>query len=208
MYAWLLLLQFKLQPYRLYLFIIYTTAPPDWFLIMSRLSLLLVVVLVAVSSAFVPHGAVPRSALSSSVAPAFAPRADPLFAESEDMTWEGEYPPSKVLGPIMSKMPSGLLGMLSTGDALNEVHDRSQTAFTQLARLGTTLVTGLMSAADSFTPEALREWVGELLDVVRERVRSECDALVARTKGRLARFECQRRVHPGGCVGALFGKSR
>lgn len=113
MYAWLLLLQFKLQPYRLYLFIIYTTAPPDWFLIMSRLSLLLVVVLVAVSSAFVPHGAVPRSALSSSVAPAFAPRADPLFAESEDMTWEGEYPPSKVLGPIMSKMPSGLLGMLS-----------------------------------------------------------------------------------------------
>lgn len=102
----------------------------------------------------------------------------------------------------------GLLGMLSTGDALNEVHDRSQTAFTQLARLGTTLVTGLMSAADSFTPEALREWVGELLDVVRERVRSECDALVARTKGRLARFECQRRVHPGGCVGALFGKSR
>eukprot|EP00591_Stephanopyxis_turris_P004240 CAMPEP_0195515874 /NCGR_PEP_ID=MMETSP0794_2-20130614/6781_1 /TAXON_ID=515487 /ORGANISM="Stephanopyxis turris, Strain CCMP 815" /LENGTH=93 /DNA_ID=CAMNT_0040644365 /DNA_START=214 /DNA_END=495 /DNA_ORIENTATION=+ len=32
----------------------------------------------------------------------------------EDMTWEGEeYPPSKVLGPIMSKMPSGLLGMIS-----------------------------------------------------------------------------------------------
>ena len=33
--------------------------------------------------------------------------------EYEDMTWEGEYPPSKVLGPIMSKMPSGLLGLLS-----------------------------------------------------------------------------------------------
>jgi len=32
----------------------------------------------------------------------------------EDMTWEDEeYPPSKVLGPILSKMPSGLLGMLS-----------------------------------------------------------------------------------------------
>merc|ERR1719273_476704 len=32
----------------------------------------------------------------------------------EDMTWEGEeYPPSKVLGPIMSKMPSGLLGLIS-----------------------------------------------------------------------------------------------
>jgi len=27
--------------------------------------------------------------------------------------WEGEYPPSKVLGPIMSKMPSGMLGALS-----------------------------------------------------------------------------------------------
>jgi len=29
------------------------------------------------------------------------------------MYWEGEYPPSKVLGPILSKMPSGLLGLLS-----------------------------------------------------------------------------------------------
>lgn len=40
----------------------------------------------------------------------------PLFMstpEYDDMTWDGEYPPSKVLGPIMSKMPSGLLGMLS-----------------------------------------------------------------------------------------------
>jgi hypothetical protein len=32
---------------------------------------------------------------------------------AEDMYWEGEYPPSKVLGPIMSKMPSATLGMLS-----------------------------------------------------------------------------------------------
>ena len=32
---------------------------------------------------------------------------------AEDTYWEGEYPPSKVLGPIMSKMPSGLLGMAS-----------------------------------------------------------------------------------------------
>jgi hypothetical protein len=32
---------------------------------------------------------------------------------AEDTYWEGEYPPSKVLGPIMSKMPSGMLGMLS-----------------------------------------------------------------------------------------------
>jgi hypothetical protein len=32
---------------------------------------------------------------------------------AEDTTWTGEYPPSKVLGPIMSKMPSGLLGVAS-----------------------------------------------------------------------------------------------
>jgi hypothetical protein len=32
---------------------------------------------------------------------------------AEDMTWEGEYPPSKVLGPIMSKMPSGVLAISS-----------------------------------------------------------------------------------------------
>ena len=32
----------------------------------------------------------------------------------EDMTWEGEeYPPSKVLGPLMSKMPSQLLAISS-----------------------------------------------------------------------------------------------
>jgi hypothetical protein len=34
-----------------------------------------------------------------------------LFAE--DTYWDGEYPPSKVLGPVMSKMPSGVLGVLS-----------------------------------------------------------------------------------------------
>lgn len=36
-----------------------------------------------------------------------------LLRTSEDMTWEGEYPPSKVLGPIMSKAPSGTLAILS-----------------------------------------------------------------------------------------------
>ena len=29
------------------------------------------------------------------------------------MFWEGEYPPSKVLGPLLSKMPSGVLGLCS-----------------------------------------------------------------------------------------------
>lgn len=36
-----------------------------------------------------------------------------LVLNAEETYWEGEYPPSKVLGPIMSKMPSGMLGMLS-----------------------------------------------------------------------------------------------
>lgn len=35
------------------------------------------------------------------------------MADDDSMYWEAEYPPSKVLGPIMSKMPSGTLGMLS-----------------------------------------------------------------------------------------------
>ena len=77
----------------------------------------------------------------------------------------------------------GIVGMLSCGDSLSETRDRSQTAFAQLARLGTTLVTELMGAAENLTPAALREWMGELLDVVNEMVRSECDALAARVKG-------------------------
>ena len=81
---------------------------------MARLTVLLVAVIVAVSTAFVPHGSVStRSALSPTFVPSSAQSAPLFMAESEDMTWEGEYPPSKVLGPIMSKMPSGLLGMLS-----------------------------------------------------------------------------------------------
>eukprot|EP00562_Extubocellulus_spinifer_P033320 CAMPEP_0178689570 /NCGR_PEP_ID=MMETSP0699-20121125/5612_1 /TAXON_ID=265572 /ORGANISM="Extubocellulus spinifer, Strain CCMP396" /LENGTH=141 /DNA_ID=CAMNT_0020334649 /DNA_START=240 /DNA_END=665 /DNA_ORIENTATION=+ len=82
---------------------------------MARLTVLLLAVIVAVSSAFVPQGAVStRSAASPTFVPSSAQSAPALFmAESEDMTWEGEYPPSKVLGPIMSKMPSGLLGFLS-----------------------------------------------------------------------------------------------
>ena len=41
------------------------------------------------------------------------PTSFTALAESDDMYWEGEYPSSKVLGPLMSKMPSGLLGVLS-----------------------------------------------------------------------------------------------
>lgn len=49
-----------------------------------------------------------------SVKPSFTSTASSSLNMAEDMTWEGEeYPPSKVLGPIMSKMPSSSLGLLS-----------------------------------------------------------------------------------------------
>lgn len=70
---------------------------------MNKLSFLLLSVFVAVSMAFAPVSTQVTSTRAF-VAPKMA---------SEDMTWEGEYPPSKVLGPIMSKMPSGHLGIIS-----------------------------------------------------------------------------------------------
>mmetsp|Transcript_21509 Transcript_21509/g.43090 ORF Transcript_21509/g.43090 Transcript_21509/m.43090 type:complete len:149 (-) Transcript_21509:452-898(-) len=88
---------------------------------LRKLSLLLAASAAVSCSAFVP--ASPRGAI------AFAPKTmDPLpvaadlsgpsttslmMSSYEDTFWEGEYPPSKVLGPILSKMPSGLLGILS-----------------------------------------------------------------------------------------------
>jgi len=76
--------------------------------------MLLLVALVATTNAFAPVA--PRSVTGTRVAqPAFVARVEETTAlqMAEDMSWEGEYPPSKVLGPIMSKMPAGLLGMLS-----------------------------------------------------------------------------------------------
>ncbi|KAL7448603.1 hypothetical protein ACHAWC_001591 [Mediolabrus comicus] len=82
---------------------------------MARLSILILAVIVAVSSAFVPTA---QTATRATNKVAFAPKiseqttsSTTLFAE--DMTWEGEYPPSKVLGPIMSKMPSSTLAIIS-----------------------------------------------------------------------------------------------
>lgn len=82
---------------------------------MTKLSILFLAMAMAAVSAFVPSTTMPVARVN----PAFAPKvASTSFTTSlnmvEDMTWEGEeYPPSKVLGPIMSKMPSGLLGMIS-----------------------------------------------------------------------------------------------
>lgn len=72
---------------------------------MSKLSFLLLSLFVATATAFAPVGQVRTNSV------AFLPTT--ALRESEDMTWEAEYPPSKVLGPIMSKMPSGVLGIVS-----------------------------------------------------------------------------------------------
>jgi len=75
---------------------------------MTKLSFIVVTLMVAAAQAFVP-----ASQLRTPTA--FVAKESSVFAlnMAEDMTWEGEYPPSKVLGPIMSKMPSGLLGVAS-----------------------------------------------------------------------------------------------
>ena len=85
---------------------------PSWILFiikMAKLSFVVLSLIVAACSAFVPVAKVSNS-------PAvFAPAKEATFAlnMAEDTYWEDEYPPSKVLGPLMSKMPSGMLGMIS-----------------------------------------------------------------------------------------------
>ena len=76
---------------------------------MAKLSFVVLSLVVAAVSAFVPSSNVARTPV------AFAPTKEASFAlnMAEDMYWEDEYPPSKVLGPLMSKMPSGMLGMIS-----------------------------------------------------------------------------------------------
>jgi len=96
---------------------------------MSKFSFLILAVLVATCSAFAPiasqltNNVVAVDSTQEKTA-SFSP-TDPFalngarmdYKEEEypdsDYFWEGEYPPSKVLGPIMSKMPSGMLGALS-----------------------------------------------------------------------------------------------
>jgi hypothetical protein len=75
---------------------------------MAKFTLFLLAVIVAAASAFAP-ASVARTPT------AFAAKQSSAVAlnMAEDMSWSGEYPPSKVLGPLMSKMPSGLLGVAS-----------------------------------------------------------------------------------------------
>ena len=81
---------------------------------MAKFTLLLIAAVVAVSSAFVPAAQTATRVNQVSFAPKIEERTtSSSLVMAEDMTWEGEYPPSKVLGPIMSKMPSGVLALIS-----------------------------------------------------------------------------------------------
>ena len=81
---------------------------------MAKFSLFLLAAIVAISSAFVPAAQTATRVNQVSFAPKIEEQttSTSLFM-AEDMTWEGEYPPSKVLGPIMSKMPSSTLAIIS-----------------------------------------------------------------------------------------------
>jgi hypothetical protein len=85
---------------------------------MSKFSFVILSLVVAACSAFAPIATVTReqtfattTSSSSFTSPSFALNAVEDY--DSETYWEGEYPPSKVLGPIMSKMPSGMLGALS-----------------------------------------------------------------------------------------------
>mmetsp|Transcript_7667 Transcript_7667/g.10004 ORF Transcript_7667/g.10004 Transcript_7667/m.10004 type:complete len:134 (+) Transcript_7667:87-488(+) len=74
---------------------------------------LLVLCIIGLAAAFQApmQGAAVTSKFNSAVQPRSFNTASLKMAE--DMSWEGDYPPSKVLGPVLSKMPSGILGPLS-----------------------------------------------------------------------------------------------
>ena len=79
---------------------------------MNKLTIIIVALVVAVSNAFVVAPA-SRMTISQQQQMAMPKASLTSMNMAEDTYWEGEYPPSKVLGPIMSKMPSGVLGVLS-----------------------------------------------------------------------------------------------
>eukprot|EP00522_Entomoneis_paludosa_P017078 CAMPEP_0172441862 /NCGR_PEP_ID=MMETSP1065-20121228/2370_1 /TAXON_ID=265537 /ORGANISM="Amphiprora paludosa, Strain CCMP125" /LENGTH=130 /DNA_ID=CAMNT_0013191457 /DNA_START=232 /DNA_END=624 /DNA_ORIENTATION=- len=71
---------------------------------MSKFSFILCALFVAAAQAFAP---------AAPVRTPFVAKESVALSMSEDTYWEGQYPPSSVLGPIMSKMPSVTLGLLS-----------------------------------------------------------------------------------------------
>lgn len=79
---------------------------------MSKLQFMILSLMIAACSAFVPTSHMTSNSVTFPSAKVVEP-STLVVLNAEDTYWEGEYPPSKVLGPIMSKMPSGMLGVLS-----------------------------------------------------------------------------------------------
>jgi len=84
---------------------------------MNKLSFLLTLVAFTAVSAFAPVATHKSVAFTGATyTKASTVTGSPALNMAEDMTWDGEeFPPSKVLGPVMSKMPSSILGLLSIG---------------------------------------------------------------------------------------------
>ena len=80
---------------------------------MSKFSFVLLSVLVAACSAFAPSSPLATQQQQQTLSGASPFALNAVEDYDSETYWEDEYPPSKVLGPIMSKMPSGLLGALS-----------------------------------------------------------------------------------------------
>eukprot|EP00594_Rhizosolenia_setigera_P019496 CAMPEP_0178962888 /NCGR_PEP_ID=MMETSP0789-20121207/14654_1 /TAXON_ID=3005 /ORGANISM="Rhizosolenia setigera, Strain CCMP 1694" /LENGTH=139 /DNA_ID=CAMNT_0020647167 /DNA_START=47 /DNA_END=466 /DNA_ORIENTATION=+ len=80
---------------------------------MSKFTFLLVAIVMAAASAFTTP-MVNTNKVAFTASPSFPSVSTTSLNMVEDMTWEGEeYPPSKVLGPLMSKMSSQQLGIVS-----------------------------------------------------------------------------------------------
>jgi hypothetical protein len=83
----------------------------------SKLTFLLITLYVTATVAFVaPSTKSSNIAFVTSTPVTFGTVSDSTsntVLQMADSYWEGEYPPSSVLGPIMSKMPSGTLGLMS-----------------------------------------------------------------------------------------------
>ena len=80
----------------------------------NKLTSLILLIALATASAFVPMMAPSTKSAAFNTQASFPQQQSTALSMADDMSWEGEeYPPSKVLGPLMSRMGSGQLGLIS-----------------------------------------------------------------------------------------------
>jgi hypothetical protein len=132
---------------------------------MSKLSYFLVALMVAATQAFVIQ-------TQTRTTPTFVAKEFTALSMAEDTYWEGEYPPSKVLGPIMSKMPSTLLGVLSMV-FLPPVLFPARNPMSCSKRLAPLLMDP--GSSGTWSQEALADhWRGALMLLPGSSARTEC----------------------------------